>query len=69
MLATDGVTIGIDTYGTPPTWPDALALVEEHGAAALLDVIHETEDTDPDARRWPRSKRHDDKALAVVAFV
>jgi len=30
--------------------------------------VHDTEAGDPDGRRWPRSKRHDDKALAVIEF-
>jgi hypothetical protein len=68
LVATDGVTAGVSRYQQPPTWSDALALVHEHGPDALVDLVHQAETTDPTGSRWPRSKRHDDKALAVVTF-
>lgn len=36
--------------------------------AGFVDLIHDAEVEDPDGTRWPRSKRHDDKALAVIEF-
>lgn len=67
VLATDGVSVGIDTYRVLD-WPDVLRLSREHGADAVLDVVRQAEVDDADCRRWPRSKRHDDQALVVVDF-
>ena len=68
LVATDGLTIGVNRYPQPPTWSDALALADEHGPDALIDLVHQVESTDSTGARWPRSKAHDDKALAVLAF-
>jgi len=39
------------------------------GSGAVLDAVRAAETDDPDGRRWPRSKRHDDQSLAVVSWV
>lgn len=67
VLATDGVSAGIDTYRVLD-WPDVLRLSRKNGADAVLDVVRDAEVADADCRRWPRSKRHDDQALVVVDF-
>lgn len=67
LLATDGVSRGIGR-STVPSWPAALDLVRSSGPAALLDAVRAAETTDPDGKRWPRSKRHDDQALVVVTW-
>jgi hypothetical protein len=68
LVATDGLTAGVDRYLQPPTWSDALALVDEHGPEILIDIVHRAEATDSTGAYWPRSKPHDDKALAAVLF-
>jgi hypothetical protein len=68
LVATDGLTAGVDRYQQPPTWSDALALVDEHGPEILIDIVHRAEATDSTGAYWPRSKPHDDKALAAVLF-
>ena len=65
MAMTDGVSVGIDRYGTPPGWTDAFAVALDD-PRRLVDLVHSAEEDDPDGRCWPRSKRHDDKALALV---
>lgn len=67
LLATDGVSRGIGR--AVPDWPTALALVGAAGPDALLEAVRVPERADPDGRAWPRSKRHDDQALAVVRWV
>jgi hypothetical protein len=67
VLATDGVTRGLGRAGLP-TWSAVLELVDASGPAAVLDAVRAAEAADPDGRRWPRSKRHDDQALVVVAW-
>lgn len=66
MLATDGAAntarhLGLDD------WP-ALA---HSGPAALARLLRACQDweqhADPDGRQFPRSKRHDDKAIATLA--
>jgi hypothetical protein len=66
VLATDGAAntarhLGLDD------WP-ALA---HSGPAALARLLRACQDweqhADPDGRQFPRSKRHDDKAIATLA--
>lgn len=65
LLATDGVTRGIGRIGLP-SWSAALELARRTSPAAVLTTVREAEAADPDGRRWPRSKRHDDQALVLV---
>jgi hypothetical protein len=34
----------------------------------VLDVVRGAELSDPDGKRWPRPKPHDDQALVVLEF-
>ncbi|MER5645068.1 protein phosphatase 2C domain-containing protein [Streptosporangium sp. NPDC002524] len=68
LIATDGVVSGVEEYGVPTDWPAALDVIMTQGPDALTDMIHEAEESDPDASRWPRFKPHDDKALALLLF-
>ena len=68
MAMTDGVSCGVDDYGTPSSWPEAVDLALTDRLEALLDVVHEAEESDQERRRWPRPKVHDDKAAALVLF-
>jgi len=64
LLASDGVDP--ERHPEATTWRDLFNEVKRHGAARVLQDIHDAEATDPDGRRWPRSKRHDDKTLVIV---
>lgn len=68
LLASDGVSCGVDDYGIFPDWAAVFGLVAAQGAEAVLDAVRAAEDADPDGTRWPRPKRHDDQALAIVDF-
>ena len=68
LLASDGVACGVDDYRIFPDWAAVFALVTDQGADAVLDAVRAAEEADPDGTRWPRPKRHDDQALAVVDF-
>ena len=67
LMATDGVSTGVDDYHLFD-WPQARALARDRGAHAVLKAVREAEEGDPDRIRWPRPKRHDDQALAVLDF-
>ncbi|MFC4001787.1 protein phosphatase 2C domain-containing protein [Prauserella oleivorans] len=67
LLATDGVSVGVDDYGLFD-WPDVVDLARGEGAKAVLDAVRRAELADPDGVRWPRVKQHDDQALAVIDF-
>jgi hypothetical protein len=67
LLASDGVSCAVDDYGLF-TWPQVLTSATDHGPAAVLTSVTDAERTDPDGSRWPRPKRHDDKALVLVQF-
>ncbi|BCJ60136.1 protein phosphatase 2C domain-containing protein [Micromonospora endophytica] len=67
VLMTDGVSAGVNRYRRPSSWKAAveLALADPSG---LVNLVHDAEAEDPEGTRWPRSKRHDDKTLAVIEF-
>lgn len=67
LVATDGVAAGVDDYHLFD-WPRALEIARTEGPGALLAAVREAERQDPDGERWPRAKRHDDQALALVVF-
>ncbi|RZQ64341.1 hypothetical protein [Amycolatopsis suaedae] len=67
LMATDGVSVGVDEYRVLD-WETALDLATRQGPAAVLDVVREAELADPDGDRWPRAKRHDDQALVLLRF-
>jgi hypothetical protein len=66
LMATDGVSCGVDDYRIFPDWQAVLALARRHGPQAVLDRVRAAERTDPDGARWPRPKPHDDQALVLV---
>ena len=67
LLASDGVSCGVDDYHLFD-WPTVLALATDAGPAAVLAEVRDAERADPDGLRWPRPKRHDDQALVLVRF-
>jgi len=67
LLASDGVSCGVDDYGLFD-WSDVVALVDAEGPQAVLDAVRAAEESDQNGERWPRPKVHDDQALAVVRF-
>jgi len=67
LLVTDGVAAGPDTYGIPASWADAIRIARLD-PQELVNAVHEAEARDATGRRWPRSKRHDDKAAVLLTF-
>jgi hypothetical protein len=68
LMASDGVSCGVEEYGILPDWTDLLDLTLARGPHAVLDAVWEAEESDPDGLRWPRAKRHDDQSLVLVRF-
>ncbi|MFD7021224.1 PP2C family serine/threonine-protein phosphatase [Promicromonospora sukumoe] len=66
LLASDG----IDPARHPDvaTWRDLYDEAVEYGPGRVLQRIQDAEDEDADGRRWPRSKRHDDKTLLIIGL-
>jgi hypothetical protein len=48
------------------SWQECVDLIATRGPEAWLDRVRELEQSDPDRRRWPRSKTHDDATTALV---
>ena len=67
MAMTDGVANGVDRYQVPDDWRLAAEMARQD-PANLVDAVHLAEESDPDGTRWPRTKRHDDKAIVLVEF-
>jgi hypothetical protein len=68
LMATDGVSCGVDDYRIFPDWAAVLNLAIARGAPAVLNMVRDAERSDPDGARWPRPKPHDDQALVVLDF-
>ncbi|MFI1696243.1 integrase [Streptomyces bobili] len=58
-LLSDGATRLVDRFGLA-TWPETLAVLGSAGPVELIRRVREAEASDPDGRRWPRGKAHDD---------
>jgi hypothetical protein len=67
LAMTDGVAVGPTRYGVPASWGAAFASARR-SPSELVDAVHAAERGDPAGFQWTRSKRHDDKALALVDF-
>jgi hypothetical protein len=67
LVITDGIANGVVRYGVPPDWRTAMTVADED-PSHLVSTVHDAEDSDPDGTRWPRSRRHDDKAVALIDF-
>jgi hypothetical protein len=68
LVMTDGVANVVDRYAVDgfPHWHHILGFVAADGVQALVDHVHAVEGTDPNRRRWPRSKVHEDKVAALI---
>jgi hypothetical protein len=62
-VLSDGATRLVDRFGLLD-WPSFLDLLAEQGPGAIIQQVRAAEDSDPDGRRWPRGKRHDDASAA-----
>lgn len=58
-LLSDGATRLADRFKLL-TWPQLGGILREHGPRELIRRTREAEDSDPDGRRWPRTKARDD---------
>jgi hypothetical protein len=67
LMATDGVSCAVDDYQIL-TWQQTLELARAHGPHTVLDQVRKAENDDPAGQRWPRAKKHDDQALAMIRF-
>lgn len=65
VALSDGAAAGVLGYGLDD-WTTLGRRLAERGPAAVIDAVHEAETGDADGRRWPRSKRHDDKIIAAM---
>jgi hypothetical protein len=66
-LLSDGATRLVDRFGTM-AWPKLLDLLDREGPYALIMQTRQAESADPEGRRWPRSKRHDDASAVLCRF-
>jgi hypothetical protein len=68
LMATDGVSCGVDDYRIFPDWSAVLDLATGQGLKAVLEKVRQAEWGDPDGVRWPRPKPHDDQSLVLINF-
>ncbi|MFE6052853.1 protein phosphatase 2C domain-containing protein [Kitasatospora sp. NPDC056446] len=62
LIATDGISAGVEEYGLY-SWKELAQACREDGPQAVADAITSAEHEDPAGQRWPRYKVSDDKAL------
>jgi hypothetical protein len=66
-VLSDGATRLVDRFRLLD-WPSFLDVLAEQGPDAIISQVRAAEHSDPDGRRWPRGKRHDDATAAYLAF-
>lgn len=66
-LLTDGASCMVDRYHLYD-WAGLLALLNSYGPDQVITMVRQAEDSDPDAQRWSRLKRHDDATIAYATF-
>ncbi|MFJ6729577.1 integrase [Streptomyces sp. NPDC091281] len=62
-LLSDGATRHVDRFELD-SWEGLLSVLDASGPAEVVQRVRAAEDGDPEGRRWPRGKAHDD-ATAV----
>lgn len=62
-VLTDGASRLVDRF-EQASWPEALNILGSNGPGHLIDLVRKAEATDPNGKRWPRGKVHDDAAAA-----
>lgn len=65
-VLSDGATRLVDRFGLLE-WPSFLDVMAEQGPDAIIQQVRAAAASDPDGRRWPRGKRHDDASAAGVS--
>jgi hypothetical protein len=65
-LLSDGAAAGVTDYDLTD-WIGLAAALDDAGAAAWLRSVHQAEQADPDGKRWPRTKCHDDKSVVSLS--
>ncbi|GAB3158064.1 protein phosphatase 2C domain-containing protein [Myceligenerans halotolerans] len=66
ILASDGVAL--DRHPTATRWRSLYDDAIEHSPEQVLRRIHYAENSDPNGRRWPRAKPHDDKTIVIASL-
>jgi hypothetical protein len=66
-VLTDGATRLADRFGLLD-WAGLLDVLQRNGPASLIEQVRDAERSDPEGRRWPRSKRHDDATAVFCRF-
>jgi hypothetical protein len=67
-VLSDGATRLVDRFGLLD-WPGFLNILAEQGPDAIIGQVRAAEDSDPDGRRWPRGKSHDDASAAFCHLI
>ncbi|MFF3006696.1 protein phosphatase 2C domain-containing protein [Kitasatospora sp. NPDC057940] len=67
VVATDGITAGVEEYGLY-SWQELARACRQDGPQAVADAIARAEHQDPAGQLWPRYKVSDDKALVWWPF-
>jgi len=62
-VLSDGATRLVDRFSVLD-WPSFLDVLAKEGPDAIIAQVRVAESSDPDGRRWPRGKRHDDASAA-----
>jgi len=65
ILMSDGAAAGITDYELTD-WTGMTEELTHSGASVWLNRVHTAEQADPRGRRWPRTKKHDDKTIVTL---
>lgn len=66
-LLTDGASRPADRFGLL-AWSELMEVVATQGPDELIRRVRSAESSDPDGRRWPRAKTHDDATIVYRRY-
>jgi len=67
-VLSDGATRLVDRFGLLD-WQGFLDLLAKQGPDTIIQRVRAAESSDPEGRRWPRGKRHDDASAAFCHLI
>lgn len=65
-LASDGLTRLVDTFEAIPSWEKFITYLAKTPTKEVIDHIRSIEHSDPDGRKFPRFRKHDDISMLMI---
>lgn len=68
IISTDGLILPSQDPAKEPDWHKFVQLYQKNGLAEIYKYVYSLEESDPNCIKYPRFKKHDDKAAISIDF-